>query len=289
MSIEDDRDRQIAELKAQIERLSGGEPAGKSTGNPYSHLPSYHLPGSEQKTGRPCLAHIGPGPLPVWQSAASLLTNTHRAATPSGRSAAGVTASAASASSAPASCSCKNAFGHSRHGNKSTEMFTTSGDEWGLAYSYDCSNFNGLPGNFIVIVKDRDAGTSSNSMVNTMGRSKGRRYPELSLRGNILFRYFFGVSVACCRDWVIRPTSPIGALKWRKEPAWAQVLAVISADSGRLEFGCISSKSRRRGCTTPAPLDHETIIFFRRPEDATLLNAIPLGPTLALERGPIAG
>ena len=55
-------------------------------------------------------------------------------------------------------------------GTKTTEKFTTSGDDWDMSWSYNCSGFGGR-GNFIVEVASGDGGFSSNQSVNQLGAS----------------------------------------------------------------------------------------------------------------------
>jgi hypothetical protein len=52
-------------------------------------------------------------------------------------------------------------------GTKTTEKFTTQGDDWDLSYSYDCSSF-GSQGNFIISVKGGD-GSLTEMGVNQLG------------------------------------------------------------------------------------------------------------------------
>jgi hypothetical protein len=54
-------------------------------------------------------------------------------------------------------------------GTKTTQKFTTQGNDWDLAWTYDCSNF-GERGNFIVGIKPGDGAMfSSNNGVNQLG------------------------------------------------------------------------------------------------------------------------
>ena len=57
------------------------------------------------------------------------------------------------------------------NGTKTTEKFTTQGDDWDLSYTYDCSKF-GYEGNFMVDVKGGD-GSPTEMMVNQMGKKAG--------------------------------------------------------------------------------------------------------------------
>ena len=53
-------------------------------------------------------------------------------------------------------------------GTKTTQKFTTSGDDWDLARTYNCASFGGR-GNFIVDVKNGDGSPSDNQGVNQLG------------------------------------------------------------------------------------------------------------------------
>ncbi|MDQ6617850.1 MAG: hypothetical protein M3083_24670 [Actinomycetota bacterium] len=57
-------------------------------------------------------------------------------------------------------------------GLKKTEKFTTSSNDWDLAWSYDCSKFFGGKGNFQVYVNGQvNIGGLSNLVVNELGAS----------------------------------------------------------------------------------------------------------------------
>ena len=53
-------------------------------------------------------------------------------------------------------------------GTKTTQKFTTSGDDWDLVWTYNCASFGGS-GNFIVMVKNGDGSPSDNQGVNQLG------------------------------------------------------------------------------------------------------------------------
>lgn len=53
-------------------------------------------------------------------------------------------------------------------GTKTTQKFTTSGQDWDLAWTYNCAAF-GDSGNFIVDVKNSDGSSSDNQGVNQLG------------------------------------------------------------------------------------------------------------------------
>lgn len=56
-------------------------------------------------------------------------------------------------------------------GSKSTEKFTTTGEDWNLTYSYDCSEF-GMSGNFQVFIFNGDGSPSWEYVgVNQLGTS----------------------------------------------------------------------------------------------------------------------
>ena len=81
-------------------------------------------------------------------------------------------------------------------GTKTTQKFTTSGDDWDLAWTYNCASFGGN-GNFIVDIKKGDGTESDNQGVNQLG-AKGADTEHFHAGGT----FYLEVTSEC--SWTVK-------------------------------------------------------------------------------------